>query len=203
MKWLTQTGCLAQSCPRGRLQKRRGTYLLNCPETEDFPCLQLGAIQADMSRIDATAVAKARIAEEAERRTGFLDLSDSGAGRAAKGASQPDRPAAPRSSPHHGSNDLFAAVGVQRPAITSVSPDTQVSDLGPLTGLTALQSLHLRRDPGPAILWPLAGLTALESLDLLLSQVSDLGAAGGPDGPAIARPALITQVERSGARWRA
>ncbi len=29
-----------------------------------------------MSRIDAMAIAKARIAEEAERRTGFLDLND-------------------------------------------------------------------------------------------------------------------------------
>jgi internalin A len=70
-----------------------------------------------MSRIDAMAVAKARIAEEAERRTGFLDLSDLALDALPK--------------------ELASLTALQQLHCFN----TQVSDLTPLASLTTLQEL--------------------------------------------------------------
>jgi internalin A len=102
-----------------------------------------------MSFSDATAIAKARIGEELNQLTGFLDLSGLGLNAFPK--------------------ELSRLTALQ----TLNCSDTQVSDLSPLSGLTALRTLDCSSTQ-VSDLSPLSRLTALQALYCFSTQVSDL-----------------------------
>jgi Leucine-rich repeat (LRR) protein len=142
------------------------------------------------------AIARERIAEEKEKRTGFLNLGQLGLEELPEelfelehlcglnlGATWTDEQhevhgAASDLAPNKHADQLI--VHLQRfPGLRLLSVSrTDISDLGPLAGMGALQSLYC---VGTQVsnLAPLERLSTLQSLDCLDSQVSDLGPLAG------------------------
>src|SRR5471032_1797683 len=102
-----------------------------------------------MSPSDAMAVAKARIAEEAERQTGSLNLKSLALDALPK--------------------ELASLTALHRLDCSH----TKVSDLTPLASLTALQRLDCSHTK-VSDLTPWASLTALQQLNCGGTKVSDL-----------------------------
>jgi Leucine-rich repeat (LRR) protein len=118
------------------MRKRAVSGLHKCPATDVVTLGSLREQPNQMSLSDATAIARARIAEEVKRRTGSLNL----AGLA------------------------LDALPKEVSGLTALQHldcrETQVSDLSPLASLTALQQLDCS-DTQVSDLSPLASLTAL------------------------------------------
>jgi len=148
---------------------------------------------------DGGSIARQRIAEEAERRTGFLDLG--GLGLAAlpralfrlrhlrslnlgSGITREDGTWHEAHGPFHAGipySPVAAELGGLRqlPELRALSiASTPIADLTPLAGLTALQSLDCQVTR-VGDLTPLAGLTALRSLDCSHTRVGDLTPLAG------------------------
>jgi internalin A len=155
---------------------------------------------------DGLAIARRRVAEEAEARTGFLDLGRLGLtelpeelfvlkhlrrlnlGRWYRTESGELVYAESDLVP----NDIQASLGrlIELPALRSLDcAHTSVSDLRPLAPLTALDSLDCSGTP-VSDLGPLAPLTALQSLDCSGTSVSDLG----PLAPLTALQSLVCSL---------
>ncbi len=148
---------------------------------------------------DGDSIARQRIAEEAERRTGFLDLGGLGLtalpaelfglkhlrvlnlGSGIKREDGSYHKAYERWDHGIPRNHVAAELGSLRqlPELRTLSvAATSISDLTPLTGLTALQSLDCSFKQ-VADLTPLAGLTSLQSLDCSDTQVGNLTPLAG------------------------
>jgi internalin A len=127
-------------------------------------------------QLDPISIARTRIAEEAERRTGSLNLSN------LKLEALPKELA---------SLTALKELDCSRTQVTDLAPlasltalkeldcsRTQVTDLAPLASLTALKKLDCS---GTQVtdLAPLAGLTTLQSLDCFSIQVTDLAPLAG------------------------
>ncbi|MFO1039057.1 MAG: COR domain-containing protein [Geminicoccaceae bacterium] len=125
---------------------------------------------------DPLSIARARIAEESEQRTGRLDLSDLDLLRLPDELLQLQHLRALDCS-YTQVADLGPLAGLT--ALQQLDcRETPVVDLGPLAGLTALQQLNCESTP-VADLGPLAGLTALQQLDCRGTPVADLGPLAG------------------------
>jgi len=156
---------------------------------------------------DGMAEAQRRIAEEAERRTGRLDLSGLGLADLPENLFELahlrmlDLGAGPmwQSGRSNQINEQRAALGrltalealtVTRSNLASLDfaarltglrmldcSATEVADLGPLAGLNALQTLDCASTQVVGLA-PLAGLTKLQAIDCSRTQVDDLTAIG-------------------------
>ena len=133
------------------------------------------------SHPEGLAIARVRIAEEKEKRTGFLDLGRLGLtelpeelfeleylwglnwGSWWRDGQDKVHNAASDLAPNQHAHQLIHLQRFPGLRLLSVS-ETDISDLGPLAGLSALQSLNCS---GTQVsdLGPLAGLSALQSLD--------------------------------------
>src|SRR5271157_2350152 len=147
---------------------------------------------------EVLAIARVRIAEEKEKRTGFLDLGLFGltelpeelAGLSALQSLDCSNTLVRDLGPLAGLSAL-QSLDCMGTRVSDLGPlaglsalqsldcmGTRVSDLGPLAGLSALQSLDCSGTP-VSDLSPLAGLSALQSLKCSVTQVSDLGPLAG------------------------
>ena len=133
------------------------------------------------SHPEGLAIARVRIAEEKEKRTGFLDLGRLGLtelpeelfeleylwglnwGSWWRDGQEEVHDAASDLAPNQHAHQLIHLQRFPGLRLLSVS-QTDISDLSPLAGLSALQSLDCS---GTQVsdLGPLAGLSALQSLD--------------------------------------
>ncbi len=146
--------------------------------------------QNTFSHIDGYALARARIAEEKEKRTGFLDLGLLGLTQLPEELFELDHlwglNLANRWQDHQGNrqeaslkmapNQLGAFLSAlhQFPGLIKLSiSETNVADLSPLVHLQSLQSLDCSNTQ-ISDLAPLALLQSLQSLDCSNTQVSDL-----------------------------
>ena len=147
------------------------------------------------SHPEGLAIARVRIAEEKEKRTGFLDLGRLGLTELPEelfeleylwGLNWGSRWRDGQEEEHEADSDLapnqhaHQLIHLQRfPGLRLLSvSQTDISDLSPLAGLSALQSLDCSYTR-VSDLGPLAGLSALQSLDCSYTQVSDLGPLAG------------------------
>ena len=147
------------------------------------------------SHPEGLAIARVRIAEEKEKRTGFLDLGRLGLtelpeelfeleylwglnwGSWWRDGQEKEHYAASDLAPNQHAHQLIHLQRFPGLRLLSVS-QTDISDLSPLAGLSALQSLDCS-ETRVSDLGPLAGLSALQSLDCYGTQVSDLGPLAG------------------------
>jgi len=143
------------------------------------------------SHPEGLAIARVRIAEEKEKRTGFLDLGRLGLtelpeelfeleylwglnwGSWWRDGQEEAHLAASVLAPNQHAHQFIHLQRFPGLRLLSVS-DTDISDLSPLAGLSALQSLDCSKTE-VSDLGPLAALSALQSLDCSATQVSDLG----------------------------
>jgi internalin A len=120
---------------------------------------------------DGQRIARQRIHDEAERRTGFLDLHQLGLTELPPLAHLP----ALQSLDCSGTQVSELGPLAHLPALRSLNcSTTQVTDLGPLAHLPALQSLNCSFTR-VTDLGPLAHLPALQSLDCSFTRVTNLG----------------------------
>ena len=156
-----------------------------------------------LSHPEGLAIARVRIAEEKEKRTGFLDLGRLGLtelpeelfeleylwglnwGRWWRDGQEEEHEADSDLAPNQHAHQLIHLQRFPGLRLLSVS-QTDISDLSPLAGLSALQSLDCS-ETQVSDLGPLAGLSALQSLDCSEDPGERSGPAGGLERAAIAR----------------
>ena len=165
------------------------------------------------SHPEGLAIARVRIAEEKEKRTGFLDLGRLGLtelpeelfeleylwglnwGRWWRDGQEEEHEADSDLAPNQHAHQLIHLQRFPGLRLLSVS-QTDISDLSPLAGLSTLQSLDCSEYPGERS-GPAGGLERAAIARLLRDPGERSGPAGGLECAAIAR-LLRDPGERSG-----